>query len=99
MTADAKCLLFRHYKPVRERYAFLVGLVRLGPLTASSTTLPDAVWGMGHGAVLGDEGKAVGCVPPTALLCLAASYIATNQSLSVRDQGDKEARAQYYWRA
>jgi hypothetical protein len=40
----------------------------LGPLTASSTTLPDAVWGMGHGAVLGDEGKAVGCVPPTALL-------------------------------
>jgi hypothetical protein len=40
----------------------------LGPLTASSTTLPDAVWGMGHGAVLGDEGKAVGCVSPTALL-------------------------------
>jgi hypothetical protein len=27
VTADAKCLLFYHYKPVRERYAFLVGLV------------------------------------------------------------------------
>jgi hypothetical protein len=29
LTADAKCLLFCHYKPVRERYAFLVGLVAL----------------------------------------------------------------------
>jgi len=29
VTANAKCLLFCHYKPVRERYAFLVGLVAL----------------------------------------------------------------------
>jgi hypothetical protein len=27
VTVDAKCLLFCHYKSVRERYAFLVGLV------------------------------------------------------------------------
>jgi hypothetical protein len=27
ITSQSQCLLFRHYKPLRERYAFLVGLV------------------------------------------------------------------------
>jgi hypothetical protein len=67
VTADAKCLLFRHYKPVRERYAFLVGLVLETPHRQFDDPA-HAVWGWGHGAVLGDEGKAVGRVPPTALL-------------------------------
>jgi hypothetical protein len=47
--------------------ASVVGLVP-GTLHSSSTNLTDCCVGMGHGTVLGDEGKAVGCVPPTALL-------------------------------
>jgi hypothetical protein len=42
------------------------------PFTASSTNPAEAV--TGDMARMGDEGKAVGCVPPTALLFEQAQY-------------------------
>lgn len=38
----------------------------------------------GHGTVLGDEGKAVGCVPPTALLSLAGGVVEWQPDLASR---------------
>jgi hypothetical protein len=51
VTAEAKCLLFRHYKPVRERYAFLVGLVLETPHRQFDDPAPCRVGGWGHGRV------------------------------------------------
>jgi hypothetical protein len=68
------CLLFRHYKPRRERYAVLVGLGRptrlVGTEVKTQTSLPsfDSPTMPSQTARMGDEGKAVGCVLPTALL-------------------------------
>ena len=54
-----------------QRAGAMVSLVEL----STAALLPPArrpaempCEGTGHGAALGDEGKAVGCVPPTALL-------------------------------